>query len=67
MPQTLFYHSLQAIDLSNYHYARHFKFLKQEKVILPKESIATKYNTKCVTIFDQIKNLKSKPTPQRST
>tara|TARA_Y200000002_G_C22649965_1_gene650921 strand:- start:445 stop:1590 length:1146 start_codon:yes stop_codon:yes gene_type:complete len=59
MPQTLFYHSLVSVDLSNYHYARHFKFLKDEKVILPTESTATKYNNKCVIIFNQIKNLRS--------
>lgn len=35
MPQHLFYHVLKAIDLSNYHYARHFKYLKSEEIILP--------------------------------
>jgi len=58
MPQTLFYHSLIAVDLSNYHYARHFKFLKEEKIILPKEDIATKYNDRSVVIFSQVKNLR---------
>lgn len=28
MPQSLFYCSLVGVDLSNYHYARHFKYLK---------------------------------------
>lgn len=32
MPQHLFYHALLKIDLSNYGYARHFKFLK--KIVL---------------------------------
>ena len=59
MPQTLFYHSLVAVDLSNYHYARHFKFLKEEKVIVPEEDIASKYNIVCISIFDQIKNLRN--------
>ena len=59
IPQTLFYHSLLAIDLSNYHYARHFKFLKEEKVIVPKEFIATKYNIICTKIFNQVKNLRN--------
>jgi type I restriction enzyme S subunit len=59
MPQTLFYHSLLAVDLSNYHYARHFKFLKEEMIILPTESIAAKYNIKYITFFDQIQNLRN--------
>ena len=59
MPQTLFYNSLIALDLSNYHYARHFKFLKEEKIILPNEIISKKYNNKCIVIFEQIKNLRN--------
>lgn len=59
MPQTLFYHSLKALDLSNYHYARHFKFLKEEKIILPTETISTAFDSKCIIIFKQIKNLRS--------
>jgi type I restriction enzyme, S subunit len=59
MPQTLFYHSLKALDLSNYHYARHFKFLKEEKIIIPEQKIAKKYNDMCIVIFEQIKNLRN--------
>ena len=44
MPQTLFYNSLIEIDLSNYSYARHFKYLKEEFVLLPSEYIARKYD-----------------------
>ena len=43
MPQHLFYHTLLKIDLSNYGYARHFKFLKETKIILPNESIAQRF------------------------
>ncbi len=43
MPQHLFYHSLLKIDLSNYGYARHFKFLKETTIILPNEKIANKF------------------------
>ena len=32
MPQSLLYSSLVAVDLSNYHYARHFKYLKAENI-----------------------------------
>ena len=43
MPQHLFYHVLQALDLSNYHYARHFKYLKSEEVVLPDVSTANSF------------------------
>ena len=45
MPQTLFYNSLIEIDLSNYSYARHFKYLKEEPVLLPSEHVAKKYDS----------------------
>ncbi len=44
MPQVLFYHSLLNIDLSNYSYARHFKYLKEEEIIIPTTTLASKYN-----------------------
>lgn len=44
MPQHLFYHTLLKIDLSNYGYARHFKFLKGTKIILPNETLANKFD-----------------------
>lgn len=40
MPQRLLYCSLMNIDLSNYHYARHFKYLKSEIILLPSKGIA---------------------------
>ena len=59
MPQTLFYYSLSSIKLSNYHYARHLKFLKSEKIILPDKSIAKKFNKICINLFDEMKNLRN--------
>ena len=44
MPQSLFYISLIGIDLSNYSYARHFKYLKEELILVPLVSIATSYD-----------------------
>jgi len=44
MPQYLFYHTLLKIDLSNYGYARHYKFLKDQRIILPDEAIAETFN-----------------------
>jgi len=43
LPQHLFFHSLLKIDLSNYGYARHFKFLKQSKIVLPEIKVATEF------------------------
>lgn len=55
MPQHLFYHSLLKIDLSNYGYARHFKFLKEYKIILPNEDNAKKFEICVSKCFDKIK------------
>ena len=44
MPQSLFYICLIDIDLSNYSYARHFKYLKEESILVPLVSIATSYD-----------------------
>ena len=65
MTQPLLYLSLLEIDLSNYHYARHFKYLKAEEIIVP-DIITAKHFEKLVQpIFakvqilrDQINNAK---------
>ncbi|MBQ2839199.1 MAG: restriction endonuclease subunit S [Muribaculaceae bacterium] len=44
MPQSLFYNSLIEIDLSNYSYARHFKYLKEEYILVPSKDIAQRYD-----------------------
>lgn len=54
MPQTLFYNSLIEIDLSNYSYARHFKYLKEEFVLLPSEYIARKYDSIVLRYYQSI-------------
>lgn len=56
IPQRLLYCSLMNVDLSNYHYARHFKYLKAEEIIVPTIEIAKKFETILVGIFDQIQN-----------
>lgn len=58
MPQVMFYHALVKIDLSNYHYARHYKFLKVEEVIVPTLKIAKRYEVLGNMIFETIKNLR---------
>ena len=44
MPQSLLYCGLVNIDLSNYHYARHFKYLKAESLIVPAVNIAKQFD-----------------------
>lgn len=44
MPQSLFYQSLLNIDLSNYSYARHYKYLKEEEITVPTKQLANKYD-----------------------
>lgn len=59
MPQVMFYHALINVDLSNYHYAKHYKFLKAEEIIIPTLELAQRYEIFGNTIFDQIKNLRN--------
>ena len=59
MPQSLLYCSLINIDLSDYSYARHFKYLKEEKILLPSEGIAKKYNEMVSPIYINIKNYRN--------
>ena len=56
MPQTLLYNSLINIDLSNYSYARHFKYLKEESIIVPSRNIAVAYNNIVAKYFQIIQN-----------
>ena len=54
VPQHFFYHSLLKIDLSNYGYARHFKFLKDTRTIIPDLNIVTQYEEKAKNWYDMI-------------
>lgn len=60
MPQSLLYLSLIAVDLSNYHYARHFKYLKAELILVPTKDIAIKFDKLVSPIFLQIQKLRDK-------
>lgn len=55
MPGYLLYQAVSDIDLSNYGYARHFKFLKDSKIILPNESIAARYHEVVAPWYEKIK------------
>lgn len=56
MPNYLFYQVIKEIDLSNYGYARHYKFLKEKNVVIPNKVIANKYNLFCENIFTKVLN-----------
>ncbi|AXX92183.1 hypothetical protein CPU12_01130 [Malaciobacter molluscorum LMG 25693] len=60
MPQLLFYHNLLNVDLSNFYYSRHFKFLKKEKVLLPTKKIASEFNSFTENLYKEIDLLRGK-------
>ena len=60
MPQSLFYCSLINVDLSNYHYARHFKYLKAEEILVPNKEIAESFDSFAAPIFNQMQKLRDK-------
>ena len=46
MPNELFYQVIKSIDLSNYGYARHFKYLKETIIAIPSAKLANIYAEK---------------------
>ncbi|MBC7456956.1 MAG: restriction endonuclease subunit S, partial [Bdellovibrionaceae bacterium] len=56
MPQHVFYLSLLKIDLSNYGYARHFKFLKETRIVIPDAITATLFETLAKDYYERIAN-----------
>ena len=57
MPQHLFFFTLLDVDLSNYHYARHFKFLKDCDVVLPNIKQSIEFEDLIKPKYDLILNL----------
>ncbi len=55
-----FYIAIKNIDLSNFHYARHFKFLKQEYILIPDDGSLFKFNKIVTPFFEEIQILKEK-------
>ena len=53
-----FYYALEAIDLSNYFYARHFKFLKHQTMLVPPKALGDKFTAFAGEIMEQIKALR---------
>ena len=60
MPQSLLYCSLKNMDLSNYHYARHFKYLKARKLLLPTLDVARRFDCAVSLLFEQVQSLRNK-------
>lgn len=56
VPQHYFFHALSKIDLSNYGYARHFKFLKQSKVLVPALEIVNSFEKMVTPFFEKIRH-----------
>lgn len=67
MPMTLFYYALLSIDLSDFAYARHFKFLKEETLVIPVKSIADQFDLFVLPLRLQIKSLMQKNITLRRT
>ena len=60
MPQSLLYCSLVNVDLSNYHYARHIKYLKAEEILLPSLDVAHQFDGVVSPLFEQVQMLRDK-------
>jgi type I restriction enzyme S subunit len=53
------YFALNAIELSNYFYARHFKFLKELEVFIPSEYLVREFTNIAEPCFEQIKVIRT--------
>lgn len=58
IPQSLLYLSLITLDLSNYHYARHFKYLKAEFILVPTKEVGDEFDRVVSPILLQIQKLR---------
>jgi type I restriction enzyme S subunit len=59
------YFELISCNLSNYHYARHFKFLKEQVIKLPSEKVMQYYKEEAENIFNLIQILRLQNTKLR--
>lgn len=53
------YYALKAANISNHFYARHFKFLKEEIVMVPTEQLMREFSNIGKSGFDQINSLRT--------
>ncbi|MBS6663117.1 restriction endonuclease subunit S domain-containing protein [Prevotella histicola] len=54
IPQCLLFSSLVNIDLSSYSYARHFKYLKEEEILVPPALIASIFKNHVAKWYEKI-------------
>lgn len=54
-----FYIAVKNIDLSNYAYARHFKYLKEEEILIPNKEILRDFNDIVSVMLKQISVLRN--------
>ncbi|CAN1573433.1 HsdS Restriction endonuclease S subunits [Spirosomataceae bacterium] len=59
------YFELISCNLSNYHYARHFKFLKEQIIKLPSEKVMLEFKEETENIFNLIQLLRLQNTKLR--
>lgn len=55
LPNYLLYQMIAMTDLTNYGYARHFKFLKDSKIIIPNVATAHLYQSTVIPWFSKIR------------
>ena len=67
MPVSLFYYTLSVIELSDFAYARHFKFLKEELVVVPIAEVATAFSERVDPIKRQVRILQQQSDNLRRT
>ena len=58
MSQEFLYFALDVVDLSNYFYARHFKFLKDQYIPRPPDALIAQFTDYARPIMQQIKSLR---------
>jgi len=62
-----FYYLIKSIDLSNYAYARHFKFLKEQQILIPRGYPLDKFNYVVSKLLLQMSLLREKNLILRKT
>ena len=67
MPMALFYYTLLSIDLSDFAYACHFKFLKEKPIILPSLEISMSFEDFVLPLREQIRSLMQRNANLRRT
>lgn len=67
LPLPLLYYMLKTIDLSDFAYARHFKFLKEKQVIIPKYETALTFSKLINPMRNEISCLRNQNSVLRQT